>query len=143
MTIQSDIFVGQEVTSLTFNLPIPPRPWARTGGQGKRRFTPEHLREYYKTIAYYATTQLQPGWREFTEPCTLTIYLNPEYAQIHVTRDLRLRRLLRGDLSNYVKSIEDGLQGVLWQNDRQIARLIVEEVDVPLEDFKPSESEAD
>lgn len=141
MTFQADLFKEQRVAELTITIPIPPKPWMRTGGHGKRRFTPPALEEYYKQIQYYATTQLLPGWREFTEPCELSILLDKEAAEIQIRRNPHLQRRLRGDLSNYVKAIEDGLQGLLWVNDRQVARLYVEEIDMQLREIITPEDE--
>ena len=130
---QPDLFKETREGQLLISLPATPRAWARTmGGKTKKLFTPQALRDYYDSIKLLASSQLPIGWKPFEEPCDVELFLGKEWSQIRVTINPHRPRILRGDLSNYLKAHEDGLQGLLWLNDRQICRVHVEEVDVKL-----------
>jgi len=52
----------------------------------------------------------------FKEP-----YLGPVSLQVQVYLSLP-----GGDLDNYVKSIQDGLNGIAWRDDRQVEKLVAD-----------------
>lgn len=92
---------------VTFTVPGRPvlkqRP--RVGKNGKI-YTPKKSRDYEEQVAWAARPV-------FKEP-----YLGPVGLQIQVY-------LSRpgGDLDNYVKTIQDGLNGIAWRDDRQVKML--------------------
>ena len=135
MTFQEDIFQPEREGELIITLPVAPVTWLRTTSFKGRRLTPERQREYYRSIAYHAARQVESSWRNHTDPVLLEVLLGKDFSQLRITRDPHTRRVHRGDLSNYLKALEDGLQGILWADDKQIARVLVAEQAVVLEEL--------
>ncbi len=118
---------------ILFTFPINPIAHQRSRNkQGQvLPYLPKRMREYYKDLEGYALEQMPVGSWPLTEPLGLDIFFGKQWSQIRIN-PAGSPRLLRGDLDNYTKSILDGLQKVLWADDKQISRLTVEEVDVDL-----------
>ena len=137
MTFQEDIFQPEREGELIITLPRKPEPWRRTTRSrttGKRINT-QAQRDYYESIAWHAARQVTSDWRGHVDPVELEVLLGKDFSQLRITRDPHARRIHRGDLSNYLKAIEDGLQGILWADDKQIARVLVEERAVVLDEL--------
>jgi Holliday junction resolvase RusA-like endonuclease len=45
---------------------------------------------------------------------------------VHATKNPDWKSSLKGDVDNYVKSVLDALNGVAWEDDKQIISLTVE-----------------
>jgi crossover junction endodeoxyribonuclease RusA len=94
---------------VSFVIPGRPVPKQRPRvGKGGKIYTPKKSRDYEETVGW-------AGKRVFKNP-----YDGPVSLQVKVyLADSRSR----GDLDNYVKSIQDGLNKIAWRDDRQVTRL--------------------
>ena len=60
----------------------------------------------------------------FEGPVSMSIVLSDKRAVVTITEMDFKESPLRGDISNYVKGIEDALNGLAYTDDRQIHRLV-------------------
>jgi Holliday junction resolvase RusA-like endonuclease len=90
-----------------------PQAWqrARVSADGKH-FTPPKTRRYERLVATVAGLQRPPAWR-----------LDGTYrVEVHAYfPDARPR-----DVDNVAKAVLDGLNRVLWNDDRQVVRIVSE-----------------
>ena len=94
-----------------FTIPGKPQPKQRPRSDGRGNFyTPSATRAYEKVVAYSARNG---GVRKQIE--------GPVRMKVAIYWPDRRRR----DLTNAVKSIEDGLNGIAYEDDSQIAELVV------------------
>lgn len=102
--------------NLEFSIPGPPVPWSRTytGDDGKRHNN-KRLVTYKKHIRVVAHTELHLWSIRHPGELWPTDALYRLYIDVHTKSDRR------GDASNYLKGIEDACEGVLYDNDRQLA----------------------
>lgn len=86
-----------------------PKARPRLGIRGRRSYiyTPESTVEYERTVALFSRQQ----------------YSKPVQGPVAVTVRIYMGRRGRGDIDNYLKSILDGLNGVVYQDDKQVVRL--------------------
>ena len=61
---------------------------------------------------------------KFEGPVSLSIVLRDKKVTVTVSPLETEMSPLRGDISNYVKGIEDALNGLAYDDDRQIHRLV-------------------
>ena len=105
---------------MTFDIPGKPQPKqrARKGANG-RWYTPEATQKYETMVGMRARVARPLKWR-----------MNARYTvTIHVFAPDKRRR----DLDNVAKSILDGCNGVLWDDDAQVDGLTVLRCDGPFE----------
>lgn len=92
--------------------PVPKeRPRLSAAGRKIYIYTPKETSEYEKRVSLAALTAA--NGKAFLKNVSVEIKL--------FFQDRRF-----GDLDNYAKSILDGLQGVIFENDKQVARLSIE-----------------
>lgn len=98
--------------SFSFCVDGRPLPWKRPESRrGQRlRFTNPRVREHMDRVALEALTARPEGWP-----------LDREY----VLRIEAVRPRRNADLSNITKLVEDALNKIAWDDDRQVARLEV------------------
>ena len=97
-----------------FTVPIRPKSKGRPRVTKNGTYTPKATREYEAAVrSYYKGPK-------FDGPVSLTISLSPQKATVTVTEIDVEPSPLRGDISNYVKGIEDALNSVAYDDDRQI-----------------------
>ncbi len=105
------------VQELEFHVPGPPVPkgrprFTKTG----RAFTPARTRQYEAAVMKAAAEAVNASdWEVDTEDCEVAITVN------------RARR--SGDLENFVKSALDGMNRVVFADDRQVRRIFAERYD--------------
>lgn len=98
---------------LAFHVPGPPVAWQRVGISGTRRFyTPDKTRAYEANVKLHALAAAKRiGWRSLKGE-TYAVRLRLHFAD-------RRRR----DVDNCAKAVLDGLIGVAFLDDFQVARL--------------------
>jgi Holliday junction resolvase RusA-like endonuclease len=113
------------IEPVTFVVPGPPHGQQRTGGSGKRRFTQSKTRSYEAAVGTYATLAMR-GRPPITECCALSIraiFLIPE-SWTPRKRDRailgEIRPGVKPDLDNIIKSICDGMNGIVVRDDALI-----------------------
>lgn len=96
-----------------------------------RMYDPKKVSEYKQIVAMLATQQVK--MKKYSKPSgalsvrmTFTVPLLKSFTkkQTLMAKILELLPHKKPDLSNYIKSTEDGLNGILWNDDGQICQLI-------------------
>ena len=94
--------------TLLVTIPGPPVPWERNAGSGKRRFTSPRTRAYQAHV------------RRCGAFAMLAARLAAWNGPVRVSRRFYLPDARRRDEDNLIKSINDGLNGVVWADDSWI-----------------------
>lgn len=102
---------------LTFVVPGPPQPKERARkGKGRRWYTPERTRRYEAAVRETAQCRVFErhgfNWRTDAEYVVELVAHFP---------DARAR-----DLDNVCKSVLDACNEVLWRDDKQVVRVVLE-----------------
>lgn len=106
------------------------RPRATRFGKGIRLYDPEKVTVYKKRLGMLAKQQmLDRGLDPFDGPLKVCMeFYRP--VQESISQKERARRLsgvhrptVKPDLSNYIKALEDALNGILWVDDNLIVSL--------------------
>jgi len=111
--------------SLRFIIPGVPRPWQRTRGSGRRRFTSPEIRRWKELVRSAA---MAAGARPFDGPVELVIrayWPSRKPARKRTPRPEEWKATLP-DWDNVGKGISDALNKIAWHDDGQVARAIVE-----------------
>jgi len=67
--------------------------------------------------------------QQLTGPLEIVLMYSPTATSITVLKSPHGAKTLRGDLDNYVKLTLDALNGVAWEDDRQVVRISAVKVD--------------
>ena len=119
--------------TLQFTIPGPPvgkgRPRFSTAGGKPRSYTPAVTREYEALIAARAA-EAMVGRDPLTTPLTVYIYafMSIPLSWSKTKRQAALdgvRYPTRPDVDNIAKTVLDGMQGVVFENDSQVTYLKV------------------
>ena len=104
--------MAQEMEMLIRAIPVPKhRHRTRVVGGQIISYTPRKVREWEERVAWEAKAA---GWKPV-----------PAGLQVEVRIDLWTSARWPGDIDNLAKSILDGLNGVGYEDDRQVRRLVV------------------
>jgi Holliday junction resolvase RusA-like endonuclease len=120
-------------TAVYFSVPGVPvakaRPRITTRGGKVRSFTPPTTVAFESRVALAAEKAME-GADPISGPVCLTLWVQLPIAQSWSGKkkaaalESQIRPCSRPDLDNYIKSISDGGNGVLWNDDAQIVQLI-------------------
>lgn len=104
----------------------PPRVKSRPRRGKGRTYTEKQVVAAEQEIAL---DYIRQQGRKFTGPIAVRIRLHRDHIRVHL-RDLPedWRSGLRGDADNYAKLVLDGLNGVAYNDDKQVMSLTVEKV---------------
>lgn len=109
------------------------RPRATRMGKGIRLYDPKKVTVFKRKLGMLARQQmLDRGLDPFDGPLEVCMeFYRP--VQTSISRKERSRRLsgvhrptVKPDLSNYIKALEDGLNGILWVDDNRIVQIVAE-----------------
>lgn len=111
------------------------RPRATRMGKGIRLYDPKKVSVFKRQLGMLAKQQmLDRGLEPYDGPLEVRMeFYRP--VQTSVSKKERARRLsgvhrptVKPDLSNYIKALEDGLNGILWVDDNLIVSLQAEKL---------------
>ena len=106
------------------------RPRATRMGKGIRLYDPKKVTVFKRQLGYLARQEMQErGLEPFNGELTVRFeFYRP--VQASISQKERARRLsgvhrptVKPDLSNYIKALEDALNGILWVDDNLIISL--------------------
>ena len=109
------------------------RPRATRFGKGIRLYDPEKVAIFKRQLGMLARQQmLDRGLEPFDGPLEVCMgFYRP--VQASISRKERARRLsgvhrptVKPDLSNYIKALEDALNGIIWVDDNRIVQIVAE-----------------
>lgn len=107
--------VAELPTRWEFHVMGQPVPWQRTGGYGKRRYTPTKTRDYQKTVSDIAKIRRPRGWPFRSKDVLFRM-------EVYVFHKDRRRR----DNDNCCKSIKDALNEIAYVDDYQVQQTYVQ-----------------
>ena len=109
------------------------RPRATRMGKGIRLYDPKKVTVFKRKLGMLAKQQmLDRGLDPFDGPLEVCMeFYRPVQASLsRKERDRRLsgvhRPTFKPDLSNYIKALEDGLNGIIWIDDNRIVQIVAE-----------------
>lgn len=109
------------------------RPRATRMGKGIRLYDPKRVAIFKRQLGMLARQQmLDRGLEPFDGPLEVCMeFYRPVQASIsqkELTRRLSgvHRPTVKPDLSNYIKALEDGLNGIIWVDDNRIVQIVAE-----------------
>lgn len=109
------------------------RPRATRMGKGIRVYDPKKVAVFKRQLGMLAKQQmLDRGLEPFDGPLEVCMeFYRP--VQASISKKERARRLsgvhrptVKPDLSNYIKALEDGLNGIIWIDDNRIVQIVAE-----------------
>lgn len=96
---------------MEFTIPGPPVPKGRPRFANGRAFTPIKTSEYEKFVAAMAYAAVETfDWAPIPG------------AMFHLDLEV-YRAAKRGDLDNFIKSVSDGMNGIVFRDDQNIRRI--------------------
>lgn len=105
-----------------FTVEGPPKTWQRVQPRGDgKAFVPKATREFEKRVA--ACGRLVAGPEPYRGPVALTVTFYLGRGKNCPPGLIWPIHQSCGDISNYLKAVEDGLNGVIWRDDRQVAQV--------------------
>ncbi len=109
------------MTAISFVVPGIAQAWQRTGGSGKNRFTKPETKSFEAKVGWYAKAA---GCKPTGNPVRLTVVVYLEWPKSKwLKRKPRKMQPMfdnRQDGSNYLKAVEDGMNGIAYVDDKQI-----------------------
>lgn len=98
------------MTEFTMTVYATPKPKARAQITNRGNYTPDKAAEYEQLLARHALVAMRAaGLSVMTGPVEMALIFGLPAAS-------------RGDLDNYVKAVCDGLNGVVYVDDRQVQK---------------------
>jgi len=124
-------------SAITIEISGAPVPWARTGGNGKRRFTPAKMGKWKDVAGLYATVAMA-GRKPLTGPLLLTytaIYEIPKSWpkwKRQAAVDGHIGMTSAPDLDNLVKCTGDAFNKIVYTDDALITKGAVNKIYGPV-----------
>lgn len=118
---------------IAFTIPGEPIAFARSGGNGKVRFTPKRQRDFMSLVKLAAHNAMD-GEAPMAGPVEMTIravYLVP-VSWPKKRRDAARWRTSKPDADNLAKIVADAINTIVYGDDAQVCNLIVQKVYGPI-----------
>lgn len=104
---------------IAFNIPIKPKAKGRPRAGRNGMYTDQATREYEDAIKQFYLDNNLP---KFDGNVQITITFQKDHINVQII-SVKEESKLRGDVDNYVKSLLDGLNGVAYDDDKQVVNL--------------------
>ena len=105
--------------SYKFTIPVRPKVKGRPRFSKKGyAYTPKNTRDYENAVKEHYKGPLFEG------PISMSVVFTSKRAQVTITQLEGEESKLRGDTTNYLKAIEDALNGIAYKDDIQIQRIV-------------------
>lgn len=104
---------------IAFNIPLKPKAKGRPRAGRNGMYTDKATREYEDAIRQ---TYLDLGLPKLEGNLQITVNFQKDNIWVQII-SVKEESKLRGDVDNYVKSLLDGLNGVAYDDDKQIVNL--------------------
>jgi Holliday junction resolvase RusA-like endonuclease len=121
------------MTFMSFHIPSDPVAFARSGGNGKVRFTPKRQRDFMALVRL-AAHKAMDGAAPIAGPVELAIratYLVPSSWPKKRAAAAKWRTS-KPDADNLAKIVADAMNAIVFADDAQVASLIVQKTYGPL-----------
>ncbi len=106
------------------------RPRATKTRKGIRLYDPQKVSTYKKQLGMMCKFQYKDKPLDGPLIVSLKFYRHVQSSASKKERKLRLsgahRPIVKPDTDNYIKSTLDGLNGLLWEDDNQIVKIVAE-----------------
>jgi len=118
---------------VAFTIPGEPVAFARSGGNGKVRFTPKRQRDFMALVRL-AAHKAMDGAQPLAGPVELTIRATYPVPQSWPKKRAALARwrTSKPDADNLAKIVADAMNAIVFADDAQVASLTVQKVYGPL-----------
>jgi len=117
------------LTMIAFTIPGEAVAFARSGGNGKVRFTPTKQRNHMGTIKLFAQRAMA-GSRPLEGPVAVkirAIYLPPK-SWSRAKQGRANWKTSKPDADNLAKLVKDSLNSIVWRDDAQVCELYVQKI---------------
>ena len=106
------------------------RPRATKTWKGIRLYDPKKVSTYKKQLGMMCKFQYKDKPLDGPLSVSLKFYRHVQSSVSKKERELRItgahRPIVKPDTDNYIKSTLDGLNGLLWEDDNQIVKIVAE-----------------
>lgn len=109
----------------TVRLEGKPQPKERARTVKGHSYTPKKTKDAEEEILWQYAQSKGP-W--FDGPVEMTLAFHKDHTEL-VIADAHTPSKLRGDIDNYVKTVQDALQGVAYDNDKQVVKITATKVE--------------
>lgn len=119
--------------AIYFSIPGECVPYARSGANGKIRFTPKRQRDFMCLVKLAASKVMNddPPFEGPLKICVRATYLTPK-SWSKSKRQNTYWKTSKPDASNLLKLVEDALNGVAFLDDAQIVEATVQKTYAPI-----------
>jgi Holliday junction resolvase RusA-like endonuclease len=113
--------------AIFFEIPGEAVAFARSGGNGRIRFTPKRQRDFMGAVKTFASRAMagQPPLDGPLEMSVRATYLTPD-SWSQKKKDRAKWRTSKPDADNIAKLLQDSMNKIVFADDAQVARLVVE-----------------
>jgi len=114
---------------ISFEVPVRPVAFARSGIHGKRHYTPKRQATYRESVRLFAKLAMGSS-KPLRGPVALNITAQYQYTtkMSNERKNSVLWKTTRADLDNCIKEVADALNTICFVDDAQVASIIAQKV---------------